>query len=107
MIKQVKVVDRLFRIVDLLYVHLPMQLFYDDYSASIFIITTECQEMFLPLVTQKALIQSVAASPPPLDAFFVAAITRGGAAVAAATFDMGLAKTRLEGLAYGTVTALV
>lgn len=62
--------------------------------------------MFVPFATQKAVVQSVAASTP-LDAFFVAAIPRGGAAVAAATFDMGLAKTRLEGLAYGTVTALV
>ena len=58
--------------------------------------------MFVPFVTQKAVVQSVAALPP-IDA----AIPRGGAAVAAAAFDMGLAKTRLEGLAYGTVTALM
>ena len=63
--------------------------------------------MFVPFVTQKAVVQSVAALPPIDAALFVAAIPRGGAAVAAATFDMGLAKTRLEGLAYGTVTALM
>ncbi|KAL7530480.1 hypothetical protein ACHAWF_003391 [Thalassiosira exigua] len=32
---------------------------------------------------------------------------RGGAAAADAAFDLGLAKTRLEGLAYGTVTTLM
>ncbi len=62
--------------------------------------------MIVPFVTQKAVIQSIAPSAP-LGASLVAAIPRGGAAVAAAAFDMGLAKTRLEGLAYGTVTALV
>eukprot|EP00581_Thalassiosira_minuscula_P008777 CAMPEP_0183702404 /NCGR_PEP_ID=MMETSP0737-20130205/514_1 /TAXON_ID=385413 /ORGANISM="Thalassiosira miniscula, Strain CCMP1093" /LENGTH=166 /DNA_ID=CAMNT_0025929003 /DNA_START=53 /DNA_END=550 /DNA_ORIENTATION=- len=32
---------------------------------------------------------------------------RGGATAGAAAFDMGLSKTRLEGLAYGTVTSLM
>ena len=63
--------------------------------------------MILPSLT-KAVVQSL----PPPPAFITAAGThhalmlRGGAA-ATAVFDMGLAKTRLEGLAYGTVTALV
>jgi len=62
--------------------------------------------MITPFVT-KAAVQSVAALPPSPAAAFIAAIPRGGAAAAAAAFDMGLAKTRLEGLAYGTVTALM
>eukprot|EP00984_Skeletonema_dohrnii_P011948 scaffold4797_cov90-Skeletonema_dohrnii-CCMP3373.AAC.4 len=61
--------------------------------------------MIVPFVT-KAAVQSAAALPQS-PAAFIAAIPRGGAAAAAAAFDMGLAKTRLEGLAYGTVTALI
>ena len=36
-----------------------------------------------------------------------ALVVRGGAAATAAAFDAGLAKTRLEGLAYSTVTTLM
>ena len=65
----------------------------------------EIEEMIIPFVT-KAAVQSAAALPQS-PAAFIAAIPRGGAVAAAAAFDMGLAKTRLEGLAYGTVTALM
>ena len=54
--------------------------------------------------------------PSPLHTFANIASTvhvRGGALIGAAAptlgaaFDVGMAKTRLEGLAYGTVTALM
>jgi hypothetical protein len=66
--------------------------------------------MMIPFLTTRAIVQSVATTTKP--ALVVGAtshaatlsLLRGGAAAA---FDMGMAKTRLEGLAYGTVTALV
>lgn len=64
--------------------------------------------MLRPLLTPLA---STAASHHATKAFSVLPATfaiRGGAAEAAAVaFDMGLAKTRLEGLAYSTVTTLL
>ena len=61
--------------------------------------------MMLPFITKAAIAtQSLA----PVKIAATLNYFRGrdmGAAVQA--FDMGLAKTRLEGLAYGTVTALM
>lgn len=65
--------------------------------------------MMIPFLTKS--VQSVATLPAPAvltgvtnHAASFAFQLRGGAAAA---FDVGMAKTRLEGLAYGTVTALV
>jgi hypothetical protein len=67
-------------------------------------------KMMIPFLTKS--VQSVATLPAPPavltgvtnHATSFAFQLRGGAAAA---FDVGMAKTRLEGLAYGTVTALV
>ncbi len=65
--------------------------------------------MMIPFLTKS--VQSVATLPPPAvftgvtnHATSFAFQLRGGAAAA---FDVGMAETRLEGLAYAAVTALV
>lgn len=69
-----------------------------------------------PIATEVA--KSIGSLPPPIvaagiaasqvlpQAAFLASI-RGGGATATGAFNMGLAKTRLEGLGYSTVTSLV
>ena len=62
--------------------------------------------MMLPFITKAAIAtQSLA----PVKIAATLNHVRGGdmGAAAVQAFDMGLAKTRLEGLAYGTVTALM
>ena len=60
--------------------------------------------MLRPILSPAASL--VATAAPTAFNLPVAFNVRGGAAAAAA-FDMGLAKTRLEGLAYSTVTTLL
>lgn len=59
--------------------------------------------MLHPLIPLSPLIAAANHATFNLPAFAI----RGGATAGAAAFDMGLAKTRLEGLAYSTVTTLM
>ncbi len=67
----------------------------------------QCQCLYMmllrPLLSQAPVVATAAPTTFNLPVFAI----RGGAAAAAASFDMGLAKTRLEGLAYSTVTTLM
>jgi tetrahydromethanopterin S-methyltransferase subunit F len=84
------------------YIH---DLLYRNVPSKRVVVEHRIEEMIIPFVAKAAVQSAAALTQSP--AAFIAAIPRGGAVAAAAAFDMGLAKTRLEGLAYGTVTALM